>query len=285
MKTMELSNIDVPAKHGKVEEVHGLIDPVICRLATLNPLWTFRVTDTTTKFGGDKVALVFDVLEQGEKLGTIARNYRGGSHVIGISNDRIAKGRARGNTYNTTDADKAILKAKKMFYRLKPDERIAQATKDALLVMNEQAWNRDRSKSQYENTIRKAALDYFHGDGFAHFMAYVKTQPPSVNAPILKAVEDIDRLKAEMLTIATVRDRFDKQETALVIKDSGKYLVKVLDNVQLYDDNTLPHEMRSKLGMLKLVEAETFLSSVGCRVNEEVFVLVLDEQVEGANDD
>jgi len=30
--------------------------------------------------------------------------------------------------------------------------------------------------------------------------------------------------------------------------------------------------------MLKLVEAETFLSSVGCRVNDEVFVLVLDEQ-------
>lgn len=279
MKTIELPNIDVPEKHGKVHEVHGLIDPVIYRLATLNPLWTFRVTDTVNKFGGVKMAVVFDVLEQGEKLGTIARNYRGGSHVIGVSNDRIAKGRSRGDTYNTTDAEKAILKAKKMFFRLKPDERITQATKDAVNVMQDQAWNRDRNKTQCENTIRKAALEYFSGDGFAHFMAYVETQPSSVSAPLLKAVEDIDRLKAEMLTIATVRDRFDKNETALVIKDSGKYLVKVRDNVQLYDDNTLPHEMRSKLGMLKLVEAETFISTVGCRVSDEVFVLVMDEQV------
>lgn len=278
MKTMELSNIDTH-KHGKVDEVYNIIDRVVYRLATLNPLWTFRVKDVATNFNGTRVAMGFDVLEQGETLGTIMRTYRGGTWVIGISNDRIAKGRTRGDTYHTEDADKAILKAKKMFFRLKPDERVAQAEKTATDVMSSQAWNRERAKAQEENTIRKAAMEYFSGAGLAHFMAHIESQPPSVSEPILKAVKKVEEMQGEMLTIEAIRQRFNNQGTALVIKDSGKYLVKVRDNVQLYDDNTLPHEMRSKLGMLKLVEAETFLSNVGCRINDEVFVLVLDEQV------
>ncbi len=277
MKTMELSNIDTH-KHGKVDEVHGTIDRVVYRLATLNPLWTFRVRDISTNFQGVKSAMGFDVFEQGEKLGTIARTYRGGTNVIGISNDRIAKGRSRGDTYHTEDAEKAVLKAKKMFFRLKPDERVAQAEKAATDVMSSQAWNRERAKAQEDSVIRKAAMEYFSGAGLAHFMAHIESQPPSVSAPILKAAKKVEEMQGEMLTIETIRQRFANQGTALVIKDSGKYLVKVRDNVQLYDDNTLPHEMRSKLGMLKLVEAETFLSNVGCRVNDEVFVLVLDEQ-------
>ena len=277
MHTMELSNIDTH-KHGKVDEVHQTINQVVYRLATLNPLWTFRVRDISTTFQGVKVAMGFDVLDQGERLGTIARTYRGNLNVIGISNDRIAKGRSRGDTYHTADAEKAILKAKKLFFRLKPDERIAQASKDATDVMSSQLWSRERIKAQEENTIQRAALDYLKGSGLAHFLEYINTQPPSISTPILKAVEKVEEVRVEMLTIETIRQRFAKEETALVIKDSGKYLVKVRDNVQLYDDNTLPHEMRSKLGMLKLVEAETFLSNVGCRVNDEVFVLVLDEQ-------
>ena len=278
MHTMELSNIDTH-KHGKVDEVHQTINQVVYRLATLNPLWTFRVRDISTTFQGVKVAMGFDVLDQGERLGTIARTYRGNLNVIGISNDRIAKGRSRGDTYHTADADKAILKAKKLFFRLKPDERIAQASKDATDVMSSQLWSRERIKAQEENTIRKAAMEYFSGPGLAYFLEYIGTQPTSISTPIFKAVEKAEEVRVEMLTIETIRQRFAKEETALVIKDSGKYLVKVRDNVQLYDDNTLPHEMRSKLGMLKLVEAETFLSNVGCRVNDEVFVLVLDEPI------
>ena len=144
--------------------------------------------------------------------------------------------------------------------------------------MSSQLWNRERIKAQEDSTVRKAAMDYINGPGLAHFLEYIGTQPPSVSTPIFKAVEKAEEVRGEMLTIETIRQRFAKEETALVIKDSGKYLVKVRDNVQLYDDNTLPHEMRSKLGMLKLVEAETFLSNVGCRVNDEVFVLLLDEQ-------
>jgi hypothetical protein len=73
-----------------------------------------------------------------------------------------------------------------------------------------------------------------------------------------------------------VQADFSKNKTALVVKDTGKYLVKIGDNVELYDDNTLPVDMRMKLGMLKLVNDEQYITDIGCKVTSEIFVLLVD---------
>jgi hypothetical protein len=74
-----------------------------------------------------------------------------------------------------------------------------------------------------------------------------------------------------------VQEEFTKSKTALVVKDLGKYLVKIGDNVELYDDNTLPVDMRMKLGMLKLVNDEQYITDIGCKVSSEIFVLLVDD--------
>ena len=90
-------------------------------------------------------------------------------------------------------------------------------------------------------------------------------------------MEKVELLDTEMKTIERVQEDFTKNKTALVVKDLGKYLVKIGDNVELYDDNTLPLDMRMKMGMLKLVEDEQYLTEVGCKVTSEIFVLLVDE--------
>jgi hypothetical protein len=90
-------------------------------------------------------------------------------------------------------------------------------------------------------------------------------------------MEENQRLTDEMITIETAKSAFEAGKTALVIKDGGKYLVRIGDKVDLFDDNTLPDWMRGKLGMLKLVQAEQFVSGTGCRVNDETFVLMVEE--------
>jgi predicted Zn-dependent protease len=78
-----------------------------------------------------------------------------------------------------------------------------------------------------------------------------------------------------MQTIEDAQKAFDnKHKHALIVLADGKYIVKVLDNVQLYDDTTLPHDLRGKLGMLKLVEAEQMVTGIGCRVSDEIFVVL-----------
>jgi hypothetical protein len=115
------------------------------------------------------------------------------------------------------------------------------------------------------------------GTGFSLFLEHIKTMTESERNKIYKAQAEYERIGEEMLTIEKVKSQFENGKTALVIKDDGKYLVKIGDAIQLYDNNTLPEDMRGKLGMLKLVEAEAFVSNVGCRINDEVFVLVVEE--------
>lgn len=289
MNTLELNNVELSTKTAKsvndstreLKGVDKLIDPVVQRLAVLNPLWRFMVESVTYDNSTDPQSLKavkFKVMEAGEELGTISKEYHGRDYVIQISNERIGKDRVRRGGYKTKDADKAILKAKKMFFKLKPNERIDKAMKDASGVIQQQARRKNNEKHDHASTIQTAAHKFIMGTGFPMFLEHIKTMAESEQIKIYKAQAEHKRIGEEMLTIDKVKSQFENGKTALVIKDDGKYLVKIGDAIQLYDNNTLPDDMRGKLGMLKLVEAEAFVSNVGCRINDEVFVLV----VEGA---
>ena len=288
MNTLELNNVELSTKTAKsikdngreLKSVDKLIDPVVQRLAVLNPLWRFVVESTTFDNSTEPQSLKatdFQVMEAGEVLGTISKEYHGRNYVIQISNERISKDRTRSGGYRTVDADKAILKAKKMFFKLKPNERVDKAVKDASSVINQQSRRKDREKYDHAGIIQSAANKFIMGTGFPIFLEHIKTLAESEQIKINRARTENDRIDAEMLTIEKVRIQFESGKTALVIKDGGKYLVKIGDKIDLFDDNTLPDDMRGKLGMLKLVEAEQFISDTGCRINDEVFVLTVEE--------
>lgn len=263
----------------KITGVISLLEPVVLRLATLNPLWRFVVFDYHYRFGGNCFASAFRVYDQGEEIGRIGRTHRGRTEVISISNDRISNQRVRANAYMTADADKAILKAKKLFYKLKPDERMNDANAKATTVIDNQSHRKNREKRDYTSKLRDVALEFISTDeGMLAFVGWVKTLPESQQAPIQKAMNETVRLSDELITIEDVRKKYGDSKAALVVRDGGKYLVRLLDSVQLYDDTTLPDEMKGKLGMLKLVEAEHFITNIGCRISDEVFVLLMNEE-------
>ena len=285
MNTLELSNVElgknateaVKDTSREFKGVDTLIDPVVQRLAVLNPLWRF-VVDEFAYLSGDSLKVTgFKVIEAGEVLGTISRQYHGREYVIEISNERIGKDRVRRGGYKTKDANKAILKAKKMFFKLKPTERIDNSMKVAMSVIDQQKRRKEREMHDHRSTVVGAASKFIMGTGFSLFLEHIKEWHEIDRNRINKSIAENKRISEEMLTIDKVKSQFEKGKTALVIKDDGKYLVKIGDAIQLYDDNTLPNDMRGKLGMLKLVEAEAFVSNTGCRINDEVFVLVVEE--------
>jgi hypothetical protein len=197
--------------------------------------------------------------------------------IVSAQHLRIAKTKERSNGYSTVDADKAVLTAKKMFFKLKPNERIEKAMDEAGSVINKQKRMKEREKYNAEGTIKTAAHAFIMGTGFPLFLEHMQTYTASDRGRIENAMEENHRLTDEMITIETAKSAFEAGKTALVIKDGGKYLVRIGDKVDLFDDNTLPDWMRGKLGMLKLVQAEQFVSGTGCRVNDETFVLMVEE--------
>ena len=276
MNLFALSNVelhpDVSKKLG--QETIGQPPTDMCRLvmnlAMANPLWRFVVTDTM----GDHKPVGFTVVDSGEEIGKIGRQYYRGDYKLSLTNDRISDARERTSSYRTGDVDKALLMAKKMFFRLKPNERIDKAYEKARNVMNNQAHEKSRDMRYSERETQESALKFVMGTGLPLFLAYVNGLPESEKKPMLKKLEETKKFKDDMLTIESIRNRFGDNKAALVIKDEGKYLVKIGQDVQVYDDNTLPVEMRGKLGMLKLVEAEHFVSDIGCRINDEIFVVL-----------
>jgi hypothetical protein len=239
-------------------------------LAMANPLWRFVVTDTLS---GHR-PVTFSIIDSGEEIGKISRQYYRGDYKLSLTNDRIKDKRERTESYRTSDVDKAVLMAKKMFFRLKPNERIDKAYDKAKQVMNNQAHEKSREMRYSERDTQNSAQEFIMGSGFHLFLAHVNGLPEAEKKPMLKKMEQTKKFKDDMLTIESIRERFGDNKAALIIKDEGKYLVKIGQDVQLYDDNTLPVEMRGKLGMLKLVEAEHFVSDIGCRINDEIFVVL-----------
>jgi hypothetical protein len=258
--------------------VYGMLDPVISRLASLNPLWTFVIVSSTHDSGINRVASGFVVKLDGEELGAIGMSYMGQKgRVIAITNDRIGKGRQRSDSYRTSDADKAILMAKKMFGKMNPNERIAKAKDMAERVVTRASWSKERERSNSQTKVHGEILLWAMGKGKATFLEYIEREAdPIVKQNVITHMEKLQTLDTEMKTIEKVQEQFGNNKTALVVKDLGNYLVKIGDKVDLYEDNTLPQDIRMKMGMLKLVQDEEYLTDIGCRVTSEIFVLLMD---------
>jgi len=277
MSIFTLPNVIVnKEKYANVSKVHSVLTPVVQRLATLYPLWKFEVKQSNSMSG--EVATGFMVSQDGEKLGSIFTEYTRSGTAIALSNDRIANARSRSSSYKTTDADKAVVMAKKMFGKMNQTERLTKALTEAERVVTKGAWNKEKEKAAHERAISDAAHKFIMGEGFHLFMQYVQAAMPIADRHrLLIHLEKKETVVTDMLTIERVQKEFVGAKTALVIKDAGKYLVKIGDVISLYDDNTFPHDMRMKLGMLKLVENEQYVSDMGCRVSDEIFVLLVDE--------
>jgi len=257
-------------------KAHTLLKQTIVKLAPMYPLWQFVVPNVSL---GDEVQM-FKVMASGEELGTISRRYHGNGYVVAVTNHRISESRTRGSEYKTKDVDKAVLKVKKTFFPRNPNERLSEANKEANRFLGSQESGKQRALSKHEYSLHSAMMEYATGAGYAGFLAHVHTLEPRLKDGVLAHIQGQEQLRMEVKSIEEIRRQFDNEIAALVVRDSGKYLVRINDNVQIYDDNTLPESMRGKLGMLKLVDAGFFLSDVGCRVNDEVFVVKADEEKE-----
>jgi len=283
MNTLELSNVvfseELEKDRAKVAGVHHIIEPVINRLATLNPLWTFVATSRPYNMQTGYKVTDFTVKLDGEVLGQICTSYMGSrGQVIAIANDRIGRNRSRSEAYRTTDADKAVLMAKKMFGKMNPTERISKAKDAAERVVTRASWNKERERNNHRGSVQGEMLRWAETKGQALFLEYIEKEATlSVKKAVTNSIQKLEVLDTEMKTIEKVQEDFGKNKTALVVKDMGKYLVKVGDKVDLYDDNTLPQDMRMKVGMLKLVEDEQYLTDIGCKVTSEIFVLLVDK--------
>lgn len=232
-------------------------------VATKHPLWTIEVTGVRN----------YKALEHNQVIGKFGMEWHGSKMKLYVSNHRIEAQSEHKSSYHTDKVDKAYLKIKKMFAPMNLSERVMAALKVADNVFDNQSYNARRNVNDHIHPVNRSMMKYAETQ-MAQYILWLKETHQTA---VLDSLTLLDKARADMMTIESVKKAFDSKQTALVVLAEGKYIVKVLDNVQLYDDTTLPVELRGKLGMLKLVEKEAMVTGIGCRVNDEIFVLLIDE--------
>jgi len=230
------------------------------------PGWKFVARDELTRTG-DGVALVchaFQLQYDNEVLGKVSIDYKGREYKIAISNHRISAARERGDTYHTTNVDKAVLAIRKYFYPKGREERMKSACDAATRVISSETYEKSRAKSSAWHDVNKHAEEFVS----LNMDLYI-TQFPKV----ADKLEVAKKASLDMQTVEDIKNSYDKGSALLVVRDGNEYIVRQGNEVQIYDDSTLPYEVRAKLGMLKLVANGQMISDVGCKVDTEVFVI------------
>jgi hypothetical protein len=284
-KAMTLSNVVIDDKllNGRRKSdfdfvVERPLNEIMWKVVTENPTWEFRVQQYYATIKSETMdtrpritVAKFSVFKDGEEIGRIDRDYRydQGGFVFSISSNAIKNERERVGAYRTKDAKKALAAIKKTFSNKSVAERVGEAFAEATRVVNRQS---SRKRGEHHNAFSNLLplmKTFTFNEHAEEFKRYVTFNRQAHNLAKLHEAE------AEMLTVSDIEAKFKANVgTSLVMLSNGKYLVKTGDDIQLYDDNSLPVDMRGKLGMLKLVEPEQMIEGVGCRATTEVFIVL-----------
>lgn len=243
---------------------------LVSALAPKNPDWTFVLTqgwaqnENVMYFAGFKVVDSNDV-ELGKVLTDTRYSSSAGAQPAYLINSKHLASR-RGEK-KTTKLDVAIREIKKTFRPDTQAEVIATAISDATDTYRDAKHKKRWASDRLVATLKEKAYLWvreYHLDEFS----------ASVDEATQKKLKEHIELEMEIKTIEDVGDKIDTAKSYLIIKDGSRYIVRIDDNVKLCDDSSLPEDVRSKLGMLKLVEVSQFIDNVGCRVNDNTFVVV-----------
>jgi len=246
-------------------------------LARANPLWSLHAD---TRIAADSIKITrFVVKQDGLDLGVVALDsMRNGKYGFRISNERIRSTMSRSSAKFTSDPKKALLLVKKMFYKPDTNEKLEKAKIEASNILNRAARHKQRTWEQGEHTLNQNIIALVRLSGVETFLQNLGELGHAETATMSALLRENTHAQAELRTVTDVLNAFEDKKTSMVVIVDKNYIVKTGDNVQLYDDNTLPEQLRGGLGMLKLVEPEQVVTGIGCRVSVEAFVLLLPTQ-------
>jgi hypothetical protein len=251
---------------------YRMLNEFISALVKDRPSWRFVATNI---YNRDETS-AFEIYQDGELIGIVSRGYYNGNSCLEICNHRIEAGRQRSGGYRTKDVTKAVAKAKKLFSRKSAGERMNEAMKKVNSIIDDVRRGKEYELRRNAHNVELAMLEYVKGEGLAAFNAFLQAYP-SIHHNTLKAQENVLALEQELVTVNAFTNPL--QNTVTIVRVDDHYILNNKNVFTMRTDHTLSEEMRGKLGMLKLVNAQQIVEGVGCRVDDDTFVLLVEGEV------
>lgn len=269
-------------------DIHPVLKPLILKLAKARPKWLL-VGERYAMWDNTRRAVRFAVIENGEGLGTIKKEYAQGEDKIGIDNKRLSDARQRGHITATKDVNKAFKIITKQFHGKTVDELMRDAQQTVASQIGVVVRDRNSTYRQRVYAIQDAALAFSmcHWDQFA-----TSAREQGVSGIMLDTFHEAKEADAAGQALGLAHNSFaaggeagpDSTAGHLVVLRGNDYLIQRNRNeTTILTSDDLPPHLRRSIGMLKLTEKGTFVPGIGVKSADDV-LFVMPEQKEATHD-
>ena len=274
-------NILVQAKLGEklgTLSVPPVLERVALRLVKRNPKWKLVVDGWPVNTDGKRRVKKFWVYQDSERLGWVAvgHNYTTNNASITFDSPTLSMTRERKQYNETGSEDTAVRVIEKNFFAKPLEQVLLEQIGVARGVIEEFTGNKQRTLRGLREDINPSILSYvwanidtLRGELVANYGATDRLIDDTLAAqealeniiPISKATRAEHGWVAHMVLI---------REGTYYTYEFGAELPPIVS----YTTDTLPPNIKGKLGMLKLVEAKNLITGIGARINENTYVVL-----------
>lgn len=241
------------------EKITPFMEDVIKEVARRHPDWILSSLnhEEARKF------TVFHKNDTSNPLGYINEDYK---YVRGercrlftIDNWRITEMRQRGSNIQTSKPKEALKAVEKYFFPLTSQEYTEQAFRHAHQLVYRESTD---TRGALESSIRKLhqPMMTFAHKHWDQFISMLDERDRNIAYDLLKQQQLSNEAKA-------LYSEVDSRKCLTVLLTNGKYTVQQGEVLQDYESDTLPEHIKTKVGLLKLVENKQVVAEVGVRVD------------------
>lgn len=257
---------------GGVSHLHGLLDQLVYKLALKHPEWQF-VGEGTNWYNVSKKcyeAKRLRIYEGADEIGHILIDtWR--EPKFEIRNKRINAAMTKRNHKSTRDVDKAVKIVEQFFKPKTMVERVNEGRSKVSSAVSNKNWIAAREFSAVMDKLAPALATYV-----SLHMAEVRPILEAYGAPASALDMLMEKNETRKLT-ANVSDIRDKNTGTTVLLHGDRYILMPdadPDNVQTITASQLSDDMRGKLGVLKVVNDNDAIESIGMRIDSTTFYLL-----------
>jgi hypothetical protein len=264
--TVDASNTD----RAKESIVHPFMVPLIEALQVKRPHWEFEASSMGTRGVGEYSQNVlhstFDIYDNGEKLGTIYREYRGDSNVYAAKSHRISAKRQIGNGKMSKHLKVIVSEVLREMYPRTVTEIADEKYKTSYQTMKEATYKDRRVFMQTADKVSGAMLAYLTtGDRWREFEAVEDTPEIMKAKASLKSQAESARIATD--TAASAHVVLIERPRDIIVKGSNG--LSHTSSLEL-----LPDGVKTKLALLKMGETGTIIPEVGIRTGDDTFYIL-----------
>jgi hypothetical protein len=264
--TVDASNTD----RAKESIVHPFMVPLIEALQLKRPHWEFEANSMGTRGVGEYSQNVlhstFDIIDNGERLGTIYREYRGDSNVYAAKSHRISAKRQIGNGKMSKHLKVIVSEVLREMYPRTVTEIADEKYKTSYQTMKEATYKDRRIFLQTADKLSGAMLAYLStGDKWREFEAVEDTPEIMKAKASLKSQAESARVATDIASSAHVV--LIERPRDIIVKGSNG--LSHTSSLEL-----LPDGIKTKLALLKMGETGTIIPEVGIRTGADTFYIL-----------